>query len=57
LLLTCAMFLRRLVSWYGRRISVVSMTPWEQLRHAAMELFCPADATHPGEKSPSNIAL
>jgi len=43
-LLVCAIFLRRLISWYGRRISVVSITPWEQLRHAAMALFSPSEA-------------
>lgn len=49
-LLVCAIFLRRLIGWYGRRISVVSFTPWEQLRHAAMALFSPSEALHAGDK-------
>lgn len=57
LLLICAMFLRNLVSWYGRRISVVSMTPWEQLTCAATELFSPVDGSHASEKVPSDITL
>jgi transglutaminase superfamily protein len=50
LLLICAIFLRRLISWYGGRISVVSISPWEQLRRAAMALFSTSEGLHAGEK-------
>jgi hypothetical protein len=49
-LLICAIFLQRLLSWYGRKLSVVSITPWEQLRRAAVALFSPSEALHAGEK-------
>jgi len=49
-LLICAIFLRQLIGWYGRRISVASVTPWEQLRRAAMALFSASDGSHATEK-------
>lgn len=42
LLLFFAIFFQRLVIWYGRRISVVVISPWEQLRHAGITLFTSA---------------
>jgi hypothetical protein len=41
-LLVCSMFLRRLISWYGRSFSFVSITPWEQLRRTGGALFSPS---------------
>jgi hypothetical protein len=38
-LLCVAVFLRRLISWYGRKCSIVPMSPWEQLMHAGVALF------------------
>lgn len=38
-LLVISAGLRRLVGWYGRRLSIVPIGPWEQLRHAGIELF------------------
>jgi Transglutaminase-like superfamily len=51
-LLICAIFLRHLISWYGRRISIQSITTWEQLRRAAMALFSTSDGLHADEKFP-----
>ena len=49
-LLICAIFLRHLISWYGRRISISSVTPWDQLRRAAMALFSTSNGLHADEK-------
>jgi len=49
-LLICAIFLQRLISWYGRRISVIPVSPWEQLRRAAMALFSAPDGSNVSEK-------
>ena len=38
-LLCFAICLRRLTFWYGQRLSVVSLGPWEQLRRTGVELF------------------
>lgn len=46
LLLFFAIFLQRLVIWYGRRISVVAISPWEQLRYAGITLFTSTETTH-----------
>jgi hypothetical protein len=43
-LLLFAIFLQRLVIWQGRRISVVSISPWEQLRRTGIALFSPSNA-------------
>jgi Transglutaminase-like superfamily len=43
-LLCAAIFLRRLIFWYGRKCSIVPMSPWEQLMHGGVALFsAPAD--------------
>jgi hypothetical protein len=39
--LLCAAFvLRSLIVWYGRKVSLVPMSPWEQLRLGGTALFC-----------------
>jgi hypothetical protein len=38
-LLCVAVFLRRLIFWYGRKCSIVPMSPWEQLMHGGVSLF------------------
>jgi hypothetical protein len=38
-LLCFGIFLRRLISWYGRTISLAPLSPWEQLRNAGVALF------------------
>jgi hypothetical protein len=38
-LLCIAAGLRRLVTWYGQRLSIVPIGPWEQLRHGGIALF------------------
>jgi hypothetical protein len=38
-LLFLAIFLRRLIFWYGHKYSFVPMSPWEQLRHSGVALF------------------
>jgi hypothetical protein len=43
-LLCVATGLRRLISWYGRRHSIVPMGPWEQLRNGGLALFSAAPA-------------
>jgi transglutaminase superfamily protein len=42
LLLCFATCLRRLIFWYGRKISITPMNPWEQLRHVGVALFTSA---------------
>ena len=49
-LLVFAMFLRRLISWYGRSFSLVSITPWEQLRRAGVALFSTSGAPNADER-------
>lgn len=39
LLLGFAICLGRLISWYGRKISVIPINPWEQLRQVGVTLF------------------
>jgi Transglutaminase-like superfamily len=50
ILLCVAAGLRRLISWYGRRLSIVPIGPWEQLRHGGIALFSapPADEARGG---------
>ena len=43
-LLLFTFFLRRFISWYGRKISVVPISPWEQLRRTGVTLFSSFDA-------------
>ena len=38
-LLCVAIFLRRLIFWYGQKYSIVPMSPWEQLMHGGVSLF------------------
>jgi hypothetical protein len=45
-LLLCAIFLQRLIIWYGRRISAAAVSPWEQLRCAGTALFSSPETTH-----------
>jgi len=50
-LLCVAIFLRRLIFWYGQKYSIVPMSPWEQLMHGGVALFsAPA-----GTKSERNL--
>lgn len=44
-LLCFGICLRPLIFWYGRTISMVPMSPWEQLRHAGVSLFSSSTAT------------
>lgn len=44
-LLICAILLQRLAAWYGRRISLVAVSPWEQLRRAGNALFSTSEVT------------
>jgi hypothetical protein len=50
-LLCFAICLRRLVFWYGRKFSIVPMSPWEQLRNGGVALF---SVSSPG-KSEGNL--
>jgi hypothetical protein len=50
-LLLFAIFLQRLVIWRGRRISVVSLSPWEQLRRTGTALFSSQAAIHTNQRS------
>ena len=43
-LLCIAAGLRRLICWYGRRLSIAPIGPWEQLRHGGIALFSAAPA-------------
>ena len=45
-----AIFLQRLVNWYGRKISAVLVSPWEQLRRSGIALFSPSNASHPSPR-------
>jgi len=38
-LLCVAIFLQRLIFWYGQKCSIVPMSPWEQLMHGGVSLF------------------
>jgi hypothetical protein len=38
-LLCCAFCMRRVIHWYGRSISIVPMSPWEQLSRSGVALF------------------
>jgi hypothetical protein len=38
-LLCAAIFLRRLIFWYGRKRSIVLLSPWEQLMQGGVTLF------------------
>ena len=38
-LLCLAICLRRLIFWYGRKISIFPISPWEQVRHGGVALF------------------
>jgi hypothetical protein len=49
-LLLCTIFLQRLVYWYGRRISIVSIGPWEQLRRTGMALFSASELLHSDQR-------
>jgi hypothetical protein len=40
-LLCFAVCLRSMVFWYGKRISILPMSPWEQLRNTGVALFSP----------------
>jgi len=44
ILLCLGIFLRRLIYWYGRTISIVPLSPWEQLRCAGEALFSTSPA-------------
>jgi hypothetical protein len=37
-----AIFLRRLIFWYAKNLSISAMTPWEQLRQGGVTLFSTA---------------
>jgi hypothetical protein len=41
-LLCCAICLRRVIFWYGRKFSIIPISPWEQLRHSGVALFSAA---------------
>ena len=43
-LLCCGIFLRRTICWYGRKFSIIPVSPWEQLRHAGVVLFSATSA-------------
>ena len=51
-LLCLAIFLRRLVFWYGYKLSISATSPWEQLRHGGVALF----STPPGGTSEKNFS-
>ena len=38
-LLCCAICLRRMMYWYGRNLSMIPMSPWEQLSRGGVALF------------------
>lgn len=38
-LLLLAIFLRRIICWYGRKFSLSPMNPWEQIRRSGVALF------------------
>jgi hypothetical protein len=38
-LLGLAICLRRMICWYGRKLSIFPMNPWEQLREGGVALF------------------
>jgi hypothetical protein len=38
-LLSLAICLRRLIFWYGQKVSIIPMGPWEQLRQGGVALF------------------
>jgi hypothetical protein len=38
-MLSLAIFLRRLILWYSKNLSIPAMTPWEQLRQGGVLLF------------------
>lgn len=57
-LLCFAIALRRAVCWYGRKCSIVPTSPWEQLRHTGVLLFCAIPAAkgerhEAGDKEPA----
>jgi hypothetical protein len=43
-LLCFAFFLRRMIFWYGKRISIIPISPWEQLQQTGVALFSPPAA-------------
>jgi hypothetical protein len=51
-LLCLAISLRRAIFWYGRKISMVPLGPWEQLSRGGVTLFSPARVEET-ESSPS----
>jgi hypothetical protein len=51
-LLGLALFLRRLIFWYGRRHSIVPMSPWEQLRLGGVALFSSPSVSHSDSNLP-----
>jgi hypothetical protein len=45
-----AILLRRMISWYGRKISMIPKSPWEQISDAGVGLFTPtgkSERSHP----------
>jgi hypothetical protein len=50
-LLVFAMFLRRLISWYGHSFSLAFISPWEQLRRTGGALFAPSGALPAEDRS------
>ena len=47
MLLCVAIFLRRLIFWYGQKFSFIPMSPWEQLLHGGVALFSVPPAAKP----------
>jgi len=44
-LLCFAFCLRRMILWYGKRISIIPKSPWEQLQQTGVALFSPLAVT------------
>jgi len=51
-LLLCAIFLQRVVIWYGRRIRAVAISPWEQLRRSGISLFSSSEVAQADGRFP-----
>jgi hypothetical protein len=52
-LLCLAICLRRILCWYGRKISLISLGPWDQLSRAGVALFSAAPAGNPQRGRPA----
>jgi hypothetical protein len=50
MLLAIALCLRQFTFWYGRKLSIVPVSPWERLRHSGVALFTPLPNSEPQER-------